>query len=388
MVYTAGRFSVAIALHQSNTHRDTDIIEACPPPHQRLRAAPQTAADTARRTGPMHTAAPQGTSVRALKQHDLDAVVEIDAAISGRVRRAYFQRRLSSALKQPGLHVQLAAVDEAGLAGYILARQTHGEFGRVQPALRLEVVGVRLDRRGQGVGRQLIDALADYAHRHGVAEFRTTAAWTDTRMLRWLAAVGFVLASNQVVDCAVGDGYQAERGDALDIPVGEGPGHEIDYGAPEGNDFERDQRERCDVRAMGPGDLPPILRIDRAITGRDREDYIAGKLGEAMDDSAIRVSLTARLDGAIVGFLMARADLGDFGRTEPVAVLDTIGVDPAYGRRGVGHALVSQLFANLGALQIDRVETVVAPADLGLLGFLYQTGFKPSQRLAFVRSLA
>jgi predicted N-acetyltransferase YhbS len=336
----------------------------------------------------MDSAALHTTSIRALTQQDLDAVVVIDAAISNRGRRAYFQRRLTTALKQPDLHVQLAAVDDRGLAGYILARRTHGEFGRTQPGLRLEVVGVSPDRLGQGVGRLLIEALARYAGRHGISEFRTTAAWTDTRMLHWLASVGFTLAPNHVVDCAVGDGYQAERGDAMDLPVGEGPGHEIDYGAPEGNDFERDQRTRCDVRAMQPGDLPPILRIDRAITGRDREAYISAKLGEAMDDSAIRVSLTARLDEAIVGFLMARADLGDFGRAEPVAVLDTIGVDPAYGHRGVGHALVSQLFANLSALKIDRVETVVAPADLALLGLLYKTGFQPAQRLALVRHLA
>ena len=109
------------------------------------------------------------------------------------------------------------------------------------------------------------------------------------------------------------------------------------------------------------------------------------KLGEAMHGSAIRVSLTARLDGAIVGFVMARADLGDFGRTEPVAVIDTIGVDPGYAHRGVGHALLSQLFANLGALRIDRIETVVAPRDFGLVGFLYDVGFAPSQRLPFVR---
>ena len=111
------------------------------------------------------------------------------------------------------------------------------------------------------------------------------------------------------------------------------------------------------------------------------------KLNETMVDSAIRVSLTARLDGAIVGFLMARADYGDFGRTEPVAVIDTIGVDPGYAHRGVGHALLSQLFANLGALRIERVETIVAPRDLALLGFLYDVGFAPSQRLPFVRKL-
>jgi len=327
------------------------------------------------------------TRVRALTQQDLDAVVLIDAAIQGRVRRAYFQRRLTAALKQPELHVQLAAVDDSGLAGYILARRTGGEFGRSLPGLRLEVVGVDPDRRAHGVGKLLIDALANYGQRHGVTELRTTAAWNQHRMLSWFEAVGFVLAPDQVVDCAVGDGYQAERDDALGLPVGEGPGHEIDYGAPENNDFDRVARVHSDVRAMRPEDLPQIVRIDREITGRDREAYIASKLAEAMDDSAIRISLTARVDAAIVGYLMARADLGDFGRNEPAAVLDTIGVDPAYEHRGVGHALVSQLFANLGALHIDRVETVVAPTDLPLMGFLYNTGFKPSQRLALRRRL-
>ena len=207
-------------------------------------------------------------------------------------------------------------------------------------------------------------------------------------MLRWFDAMGFTLAPNQVVDCVVREGYQAERGDALELPEGLGTSLEIDYGAPGGNDFDRLATLHCEVRAMRPADLPQIVRIDRELTGRNREEYIAGKLGEAMDDSGVRVSLAARLDGAIVGYLMARADFGDFGRAEPVAVLDTIGVDPAYEHRGIGHALVSQLFANLGALHVDRVETVVETAtQLPLLGFLYDTGFKPSQRLAFVRRI-
>jgi ribosomal protein S18 acetylase RimI-like enzyme len=236
------------------------------------------------------------------------------------------------------------------------------------------------------VGRLLLDALFAYAASHGVAELRTVAAWNDHRMLGWLDAMGFELAPDLVLECGVGAGYQAERDDALDLPAPQAPGHETDYGTPEGNDFERIERRHCEVRAMRPQDLRQILRIDREITGRDRAAYIEGKLGEAMDDSAVRVSLTARLDDTIVGFLMARADLGDFGRAEPVAVLDTIGVDPVYGHRGVGHALLSQLFATLGALQIDRVETVVTLAELPLLGFLHATGFSGSRRLAFSRS--
>ena len=328
-----------------------------------------------------------GVKIRALNPHDLDAVVAIDAAIEGRARRAYFQRRLAAALRQPEQHVQLAAVDGAGVAGFILARQVLGEFGRAQPGLRIEIVGVRPELRGQGIGRMLLDTLSGWARPRGVTELRTDAAWNDPTMLGWLDAMGFELAPNHVVECVVRDGVRSERGDALDLPEGATASTEIDYGAPEDNDFERVAKVQADVRPMLPDDLPQIIRIDREITGRDRGDYIAGKLGEAMDDSDIRVSLTARLDGAIVGYLMARADLGDFGRAEPVAVLDTIGIDPDYRQRGVGRALVSQLFVTLGALRVDGVETVVAPEDLELLGFLYRSGFKPSKQLPFVRKL-
>lgn len=335
----------------------------------------------------MTTPTPSEVSIRALTTQDLDAVLAIDAAIVGRARRAYFERRVAAAIKQPELHVQLAAVDAQGLAGYILARRTQGEFGRSRAGLRIEVLGVHGQRQSRGIGRGLMDALVSYARRHGIAELRTVADWNAHGMLRWIDAMGFELASDLVLECTVGSGYRAERDDALGLRSAQTAGHETDYGAPEGNDFERVERSRCDVQAMRPADLPQILRIDRQITGSDRSAYIQAKLGEAMDDSAIRVSLTARLDGAIVGFLMARADLGDFGRVEPVAVLDTLGVDPGYGHRGVGHALVSQLFGNLEALQIDRVETSVHPTERALLGFMLATGFVRSQRLSFVRTL-
>ena len=330
----------------------------------------------------------QRVEIRPLMHRDLDAVVAIDAAIGGRTRRAYFDRRLDAALRDPKLHAQFAATDDKGLAGYILARVLEGEFGRRAPGLRLEVIGVRSDSRGLGIGASLFDALSDYGRRHGLADVLTQAAWNDHRMLRWLDAMGFTLAPNHVLDCAVAGGeYKPERDDPVAGREDEDAPREINYGGRPGNDFERLARDNADVRAMEPGDLADIVRIDRSITGRDRRDYMKHKLSEAMHGSAIRVSLTARLDGIVVGFLMAGVDLGDFGRTEPVAVLDTIGVDSGYARRGVGHALLSQLFANLGALRIERVETVVAQRDLALLLFLYDVGFAASQRLPFVRRL-
>lgn len=327
-------------------------------------------------------------AIRALAPEDIAGVVTIDAAIPGRPRRSYFERRLQAALREPKLHAQFAATDGAGLAGFILARVLEGEFGRSEPALRLEVVGVRADAQGKGVGRRLFDALADWGRRHDVHTLRTQAAWNDHAMLRWLDALGFALAPDHVVDCAVRGGeYTPERDDAVSVPVGGGPAHEIAYDDGSGNDFERLARDSADVRAMRPEDLPDIVRIDRDITGRDREVYVTRKLNETTVDSAIRVSLAARVDDAVAGYLMARVDLGDFGRTEPTAVIDTIGVAPDRAHRGIGHALLSQLFANLGALRVERVETVVGPRDLALLGFLYEVGFAPSQRIAFARRI-
>jgi len=327
-------------------------------------------------------------TIRALQPGDLEAVVAIDHAIEGRPRRTYVRRRLDAALREPARHVQFAATDPEGLVGYLLARVLRGEFGREQPGLRIELVGVRRDRQHHGIGQRLFDALVDHARRKGLGELRTAAVWKDHTMLRWFDAMGFELSDDRIVDCPVGAGaYRPERDDAVGLPAGSGPGHEIDYSAPAGNDYEKLARDSADLRAMKADDLPAIVRIDRLLTGHDRSEYMRAQLAEALDDSAIRISLVARLDDTVVGYLMARTDLGDYGRTEPVAIIDTIGIDPEYAHRGVGHALMSQLFVNLGALRVERVETILAPRDLALLGFLYDCGFAPSQRLAFVRKV-
>ena len=292
-------------------------------------------------------------------------------------------------MRAPGLHAQFAAMQDGVLVGYLLARLLVGEFGHPQPGLRLEIVGVHADARGRGIGAQLLQALMTQGRKRGLSEIHTSAAWNDHAMLRWFDGMSFRLAPERWLECAVeGGAFHAGRDQSVGAPEGQGPAHEINYGAPGGNDFEKLARDSADVRSMTPQDLQQIVRIDRTITGRDRSDYMQGQLVEAMNDSAIRVSLCARLDDTIVGYLMARADLGDFGRTESAAVIDTIGVDPEYAHRGVGRALLSQLFANLGALRVERVETLTAPRDQALLGFLFDTGFQPSQRLAFTRAIA
>jgi ribosomal protein S18 acetylase RimI-like enzyme len=76
--------------------------------------------------------------------------------------------------------------------------------------------------------------------------------------------------------------------------------------------------------------------------------------------------------------------IGFFAST---AVLDTIGVHPAYGSSGIGHALLSQLLINLSTLQVETVRTKVEHENFDLWKFLSRRGFKPSQRLLLTREI-
>ena len=169
------------------------------------------------------------------------------------------------------------------------------------------------------------------------------------------------------------------------VPARIGDPAEIDYGRPAAPDFGPLARDKTPVRAMKESDLPGIVAIDRRITGRNRSDYFKERLAEALFESGVRVSLLAERDGLPVGFIMARVDLGEFGRFEPTAVLDTIGVDPDFRGRGVGRALLSQLLVNLSTLRIEHVRTEIDWRDRDLLGFLDHCGFLPSQELCFDR---
>lgn len=333
----------------------------------------------------MSVATPSRSGVRRLAPHDLDDVVAIDGAMMGRSRRAYFERRLQAALRAPALHLQFAAESGGQLTGYVLARVLEGEFGRGTTALRLEAVGVRPAHQGSGVGQRLIDTLAEHARDLGIGELRTQALWRNHPMLAFLDRAGFALGRNQVIDCPVVSApFGAAESAPVDVP-GSGHGAEVDWSAPAHNDFEALARDTADVRALRGEDRDDVLRIDAKLTGSERTAYIDHLMDEALGDSGVRVSLAARIDGVLAGFLMARCDYGDFGRTEPAAVLDTIGIHPDFARRGIASALLSQLFLNLHALHVERVETIVSPDNFALLGFLYRAGFSPSQRLGFVR---
>lgn len=141
------------------------------------------------------------------------------------------------------------------------------------------------------------------------------------------------------------------------------------------------------VRSLRVEDLDAIVRIDRQATGRNRGTYYEGKVAAALQANAVHTSLVAELDDHVVGFMIARVYYGEFGRSEPTAIVDSIGVDRGYQRRKVGDALMRQLLMNLRALGVEHLESLVDWDQQELMQFFAHHDFKPAPRLCLRLSL-
>jgi len=143
-----------------------------------------------------------------------------------------------------------------------------------------------------------------------------------------------------------------------------------------------DREETIQVRGLRPEDLEAVVALDARHVGRRRDQFFRLKLEDNLRADGIRLSLAAEIDGLFVGFLLARVYYGEFGRTEPAAVLDTLNVHPDFQGQGVGTALLAQLRRNLRALGVFSLQTEVEWDDQRLLAFFHHEGFRPAPRFA------
>jgi len=152
---------------------------------------------------------------------------------------------------------------------------------------------------------------------------------------------------------------------------------------------------RIRVRGLRPADFDAVVALDARNVGRRREEYYRIQLAENLAATGVRISLAAEWreggagdDGLFVGFLLARLFYGEFGRSEPAAVLETLAVHPDFQGRGVGGALLAQLRRNLVALGVGTLQTEVSWDDPRLMAFFQHQGFRPAARLALDLPLA
>jgi len=139
-------------------------------------------------------------NIRALRPDDLDAVITIDAANVGRARRGFFVTRLAAVKRDPKMFLALGVEDGGALAGFVIARVFHGEFGTPEPVASIDAIGVDAAKQGKGLGSALVSGLEDAMRKHGIAEVMSQDLWAGAPLMRFFAASGFELAPRWVLE--------------------------------------------------------------------------------------------------------------------------------------------------------------------------------------------
>ena len=132
--------------------------------------------------------------------------------------------------------------------------------------------------------------------------------------------------------------------------------------------------ENVKIRPLKREDLDAIVKIDERVLGENRRNYWERKLG-LMNDKSSQISLVAEMEGGVVGFVLGDISGWEFGIPETIGWIDTIGVEPAYQKKGVATALARELVQNLRSLGVKTIYTLVSWNDWDLLQFFHAMGF-------------
>ena len=130
--------------------------------------------------------------VRTMREDDLDAVVAIDAAATGRRRPTYFRRMLDRTVKEVDSQISLVAEVEGVVAGCLIATLFYGEYGVVEPAASIDEIGVLKEYRRQHVAHALMRQLRLNLGALQIEKVRTEVRWDDFDLLRFFKSEGFV----------------------------------------------------------------------------------------------------------------------------------------------------------------------------------------------------
>jgi len=138
--------------------------------------------------------------VRTARSADLDAIVSIDAAAVGRRRERFLALKLNQALADTGIAISLVGELDDHVVGFALARLYYGEFGVVEPAAVLDVVGVHPDYRGRHVAAALVDQLRMNLLGLGIPTLQTEVSWGQPDLITFFQHEGFTIAPRLCLD--------------------------------------------------------------------------------------------------------------------------------------------------------------------------------------------
>ena len=151
--------------------------------------------------------------------------------------------------------------------------------------------------------------------------------------------------------------------------------------------------DKMKIRVLDENDLDAVVGIDKRVVGKERRDFWKRKIAYA--GIYPRPALVAEIEGKVVGFILGYVSGWEFGVPDTIGWIDTLGVDPAYQRRGIGKALFNELleiFKRSGREEtvetetrkvegVNVVYTLASWTDWDLLQFYHAMGFQKGEML-------
>jgi L-amino acid N-acyltransferase YncA len=142
-------------------------------------------------------------AARLLGAEDLERVIAIDRAHTGRSRRHFFEKRFAAAKSRPQDFIHVGVYRGGALRGFAIARIHHGEFGEAQAVAVLDAIGVAMENQEIGVGQALMAELVDGMRRMGVGRLQSEVDWRNHDLLRFFDASHFELAPRLALERSV-----------------------------------------------------------------------------------------------------------------------------------------------------------------------------------------
>ncbi len=131
-----------------------------------------------------------GVKMRPLTISDLDAIVEIDRKVLGKVRRDFWRQKIE--LPNPRYPLPgLAAEFEENVIGFIVGEVSGWEFGIPETVGWISTIGVDPDYQHKGVARELSREFIKNLKSIGVSVVYTLVNWSDWDLLKFFRAMGF-----------------------------------------------------------------------------------------------------------------------------------------------------------------------------------------------------
>ncbi len=141
------------------------------------------------------------------------------------------------------------------------------------------------------------------------------------------------------------------------------------------------------VQPLTKEQLDAVVALDRRITGSPRRNYFTRRLDAALRWPKRHLQVAAWHDGALIGFVLARREGGEFGRPDAFVVLESVGVDPTSQHHGVGQKMVSSLADLMRERDVHALVTQVDWRNHEMLRFLDGAGFALEPRLLLARDV-